>query len=644
MKEPEPGPLEKLDSKLHRWHNEVTPVRRSLLSRLPGNQPRDWSNEEQKPPSRLAALPVLKIILVVAIVFFVAMIGVFGWFFFRNGGQVSIGNVSLEVAGPRTVKAGEEALLNLTLANNNSVPLEFVDLIVEYPPGTRSADAGQAELTRERFQLGTLKPGETRKQTVKFVLFGEANISVNVKVSTEYRLQDSNAIFDKTTNYGLDITDAPIALSIIAPDEISAGQDLNLDIQVDSNAKTPIDNATLLVHYPSGFKFKKATPSPVVGNNARFDFSSLVPGEKKKISIVGTLDTQNNEARSFRAEVGTDYQVDGDRVAIIYGSDLKTISVLRSSIALSAMINGSAASTVIGNSKENFHVSLGWNNTIPEAVQDGQLAVIIEGEGIDRNSINVSRGFYRSSDGSINWNGTSVPGLVSIGPGEKGNADFSFSGASLVGSGGKSAVRNPTVNLKIAFKGNRVLPGGDGALQPIETEIARTIKLNSTIELTAQGLHRTGPIPNTGPLPLKVGQKTTYTVVWSLANSSNNLEGARVQATLPQYMEWVNNVTPASEILEFVSAEGGGGEVIWNLGSVRAETGSRYPRREVTFQVAIVPSTGQVGQTPELLQPASFSATDSFTAQVLTGELKRAIDTFLVSEAGFKVGEEKVVE
>jgi hypothetical protein len=643
-KEPEQGPLDKLDSKLHRWHNEASPVRRSSLPHLSDDLPHDWKSEEKKSAARFSSVPVLQTALIIAILFFVGMLGVFGWLFFRDRGQVSVGNVSLEVAGPKTVKAGEEALLNLTLANANNVPLEFVDLIVEYPPGTRSADASQTELARERFQLGTLKSGEERKQTVKFVLFGEANTPMNIKVSTEYRLKDSNAIFDKTTNYGLEITDAPITLSIISPEEVSAGQDLTVDISIDGDAKTTMENATLLVHYPSGFKFKKAVPSPVSGNNSRWDFSSLKPGEKKKISIIGTLDTQDNEQRSFRAEIGTNYQVDGDKLAIIYDTDLKTVSISRSSVALSTEINGSAASEVIGNSKSNFHINVDWNNTISEAVKDGELKVIIEGEGIDRNSINVSRGFYRSSDSSINWNKTSVPALASIGPGDDGDVEFSFAGASLLASGGKSALRNPEVNLRIRFKGNRVLPGEDGEVQPIEAEIVRKIKLNSMVELAAQGMHRTGPIPNTGPLPLKVGQKTTYTVVWSLANSSNNLEDVRVQATLPLHMEWVGSVTPSSELLEFVPAEGGGGEVIWKAGSIRAETGSRYPRREVAFQVALTPSTSQVGQTPTILGPASFSATDSFTRQALTGEMKRAIDTFLVSEAGFKVGEEKVVE
>ncbi len=189
-----------------------------------------------------------------------------------------------------------------------------------------------------------------------------------------------------------------------------------------------------------------------------------------------------------------------------------------------------------------------------------------------------------------------------------------------------------------------MLPGEEGTVQPIETEITRKIKLNSVVELAAQGFQRTGPLPNTGPLPLKVGQKTTYTIVWSLANSSNNLEDVRVQATLLLYMEWVGNFTPAAEPLEFVLAEGGGGEVIWKARTVRAETGSRFPRREVAFQVALTPSAGQVGKTPILLGTASFSATDSFTRQALIGEMKRPIDTFLVSEAGFKVGEEKVVE
>lgn len=642
--ESDPGSLDRLDSKLHRFKNEAPPLRRSSLPRLQDDSPRQWPAEAPRAGSRLLSLPILQTALIIAIVFFVAMIGVFSWLFFHDKGQISIGNISLEVVGPKTVKAGEEAALNLTLTNGNNVPLEFVDLIVEYPPGTRSADAAQAELTRQRFQLGTVKSGEARKQTVKFVLFGEANTPTNIKVSTEYRLQDSNAIFDKTTNFGLEITDAPVTLSLIGPEEISAGQELNLEVIIDGDAKTPIENATLLVHYPSGFKFKRATPSPVAGNSSRWDFASLKPGEKKKLSIIGTLDTQSNEQRAFRAEIGTNYQADGDKLAILYDTELKTVAITRSSVVLSAQINDSAGTELVGSSRGDFRLNVGWDNTIADPVADGEISVIIEGEGVDRNSINVSRGFYRSSDSSVNWNKTSVPALGSIGPGESGKVDFSFSGAALAASGAKAAVKNPEINLRIRFRGQRILPGEDGDTQLVEAELTRKIKLNSVVELTTQGAHRTGPLTNTGPLPLKVGEKTTYTVIWSLANSSNNLEDVRVQATLPLYMTWGDNFTPSSELLEFVPAEGGGGEVIWKAGLVRAETGSRYPRREVAFQVAITPSAGQVGQTPVLLEAATFSGTDAFTRQTLSGEMSRPVDAFLVSEAGFKVGEEKVVE
>jgi hypothetical protein len=109
-------------------------------------------------------------------------------------------------------------------------------------------------------------------------------------------------------------------------------------------------------------------------------------------------------------------------------------------------------------------------------------------------------------------------------------------------------------------------------------------------------------------------------------------------------MEWMGPSSANNEPIEFVPAPGGGGEIIWKLGTVRAETGSKLPPREVAFQVALTPSLGQVGRVPVLVTAPSFSATDSFTRQKLTGDLKRALDTYLISEAGFELGEDRVVE
>lgn len=636
-------PLENLDRRLNRRQEATSGVRRSTLPPLGSDLPRSWAKEESTAPTWWRRLPWLNISLVLSALFFSTMLAFFGWWLFQGSGRLSVGNIDLLVAGPQTAKAGEPVVLNLTLTNRNNLPLEFADLIIEYPPGAQSVGPNASSLSRERFQLGEVKSGETKKQTVRLALFGEEQTEANLSVSTEYQMQNSNAIFTKTTKYPIVITSAPATLSLVLPETVATGQVMNVKAKIQNESNAVIDQPTVIIHYPPGFKFQKATVAPANGDNERFDLDALQPGEKKEIEITGLFEGEDSEMRTFRGEIGTRYQTDGT-LAILYDSDLQSVNVSRAYVALGAKINGVSAAEVIANGKDEFRVDIDWTNTLPDEIKNGQLSVALTGAGFDPETVSVNGGFYRSADQTVNWNGAARPDLALIQPGGTGHVSFSFLAASLLSGGDRAAIKNPTISLQILFQGKRVVPEREGATEPVKAEITRSIKLNSTVELSAQVLHRTGPLENSGPLPPKVGQPTTYTIVWSLANSSNDLSGTTVQATLPLYMSWVGAVTPSNETVQFIPADGGGGQIIWKVGAVRAETGSRYDRREVAFQVSLVPSASQIGQKVVLVESPALSAQDAFTGQKISGEARRALDTYLVSEAGFQVGEDKVVK
>ena len=585
-------------------------------------------------------MPKLKNLLIVALVFFLAMAGIAGWVLYRGDNFVKTGNILVTVTGPTRVKAGEEVTLQVTLANQNNAPVEFVDLTVEYPPGARTV--GGAELTRERVSLGTLKAGEDRDQSFKALIFGEANTEALIKITTEYRLSDSNAIFDKTTNYALVISEAPVTLSLTAPAGVGAGQEFALTAEVTADARSVLADPTLLLHYPAGWQFKSATPAPAVGN-ALWRLTNLKPGEKRRINIVGVIIGQDNDEKAFRAEIGSGFKEERDQLTVVYDSELATVKLERSSLNFAAAINESATGDYLAESRERLAVELSWENNLPDPITDLEVTVALEGPALDRRSVTVTKGVYQSASDLIVWNPASDSGFGELGPGETGRARFSFAGLSLL-AGAAAGVRNPDVVFEATIKGERQLPGGEGQTQPLVAKITRRIKYNSVVQLTAKALYASGAFVNAGPLPPRVDQKTTYTVVWSLLNSSNDLNDGRVQATLPPNVEWLGVFTPANEATQFVKTAGGGGEVIWEPGRVAAGTGVGLAAREISFQIALTPNLDQVGEAARLSSAPELSATDSFTGKKISGNLRQDLTTALTSDPNFKYGDEKVIE
>ena len=90
---------------------------------------------------------------------------------------------------------GQEASFDINIINNNNVGLNSASLLVEYPTSTRSAIDLSKELNKERFALGTIKSGESYNQNIKAVFFGEKDSLKQLKISLEYRVENSSALF-----------------------------------------------------------------------------------------------------------------------------------------------------------------------------------------------------------------------------------------------------------------------------------------------------------------------------------------------------------------------------------------------------------------------------------------------------------------
>ena len=133
-------------------------------------------------------------------------------------------------------------------------------------------------------------------------------------------------------------------------------------------------------------------------------------------------------------------------------------------------------------------------------------------------------------------------------------------------------------------------------------------------------------------MPPRAETPTTYTVLWTVKNSSNTVGNGLVSATLPTYVK-------------FVSAQAGSGitynegsrTITWNLGDIKAGTGYTTASRTGAFQLELTPSGSQAGQAPALTSAPILNGVDRF-AQVQLGAQGEAATTKLVGDSGFQNG------
>ncbi len=593
----------------------------------------DW--EHSMSPKNKVTPPkkVFKFFLTFSVAFFFVAVAYASYLYLGGNNLVSNRNIAISINGPVSIKGGDKLSLEIAVENNNSTALEVADIIVEYPDGARNPDDLSVEMPRFREGLGDVAPGEVVKKTVSIVLFGEERAVKKIKVVVEYRVSESNAIFYKEFEYEVIISSAPISILVEAEKEATSGQETVLKVRINSNSNDVIKGVILKAEYPSGFSLKSSDPNPFVGNNL-WNLGDIKSGSSRVFTIKGILSGENLDSRVFGFIIGTASSKDNKVIATPFATIKEEVSIKKSFVGVSLEINGSNEENISVKSGKPIMVDIKYINNLLVPVSDVEISLKVDGAALDKTSVSAEKGFYRSVDNTVIWNKSTYKTLSSIPPGESGNVSLTLSPLSM--SKGIASIRNPEIKFSVSVKGKRV--EGERLPQEVVDSIVRSIKIQSDVTLASRLLYYSGPFKNKGPMPPRAEKETTYNVILSLTNGSNDLSDGLVTIPLPPYVRFIKS--EAGETLNF---EEGSGLVTWNIGSIKARTGFDSSPKEAVFQIAFTPSVSQIGDSPILLNDISFSGYDRFTLSGVS-LLRKGLDTSLTSDSGAKQGDNIVVK
>lgn len=576
----------------------------------------------------------LEKMLLVAIIFFIVSFGVVALTIFGGVNKVSTENVDISAVGPSSVKSGGELSLQVVVTNNNATDLELSDLIIKYPAGTHSASEKNDELTSVRESLNTISSGKSVRKEFKSILYGEENSEKEIIISLEYRIAESNAIFFKDKKFNIKISSSPVNININSINEIISGQEIELFASVNSNAEKEINDLLLKVDYPFGFEFKESDPKTVYGNNI-WEINNLQPGKEKIIKIKGIITGQNEEEKIFKFNSGTKSLKNENLIGAVYASVIKSLVVKRPFIGVEVAINGDKTSEYVSKSGNSVRVDVAWFNNSSSKIIDAEVKVALKGNVLNKSSVSADKGFYRSIDNTIIWNKTTSGELSEISPGESGNLSFSFS---PLGTASLGSFVDPEISIVVSAKGNRI--SENSILEKIDSSVSRIVKISSDLMVIPRATYYTGPFVNSGAIPPKVDKETTYTITWTITNTTSNVSNVKVRSTLPAYVRWMSVVSPTSEKISYNEV---GGEIIWDAGEIKAGTGVKSSPKEISFQVALLPSVSQVGSAPALTNNVTVTGNDRFTGKDLQ-TTKNGVSTRLTTDPGFNMIGSVVVE
>lgn len=539
-------------------------------------------------------------VVVVALVFFVAALIFSSAFLFFGQNTISGNNIAIEVTAPFAVGGGEELNLMIAVTNHNGVSVEAATLVIEYPPGTQSSDGSNKEIFRDRVSLGDIDPGEVLNVPMKARIFGEENDEKIIAISVEYRVSGSNATFFKEADpVRLKISSSPVVLSVDSVKEVSSGQEITLTLKISSNAPTSIGDVLVDATYPQGFDFSRAEPSPAKGQNI-WSIGTLDPEDEHTIVVHGLLTGGSVEARTFNFAVGIPSERDRFSLASVFTTIQTEIQLTDPFIGLSVTVEGDSSKTVSANPDDTVDVSITFENTLSDTIYDGAIVATLSGNGLNTSNVDEGDGFFNSSARTVTWDANSVRGLRELTPGDRQTVRFSIRGADI------DTTRTPEVSFSVSVSGKRV--SESSVPQGLTNIESRTIRFASIASIDSRGLYSIGPFTNSGPQPPRAEDDTTYTIVLSAENGSNELADAVVSMTLPAYITWMNVVATGDTVTYNSSTR----EVSWRIGNVDANDSL-----STAFQVSFLPSVSQVGTVPTIVGEQRLRATDRFTGTII---------------------------
>ncbi|MDO8604787.1 MAG: hypothetical protein Q7K40_05350 [bacterium] len=562
--------------------------------------------------------------------FFVLAVIVAVVIWWRGSNIISGENIQIKIENPVAVAGGEPFDTKFTIVNNNKVPIDAATLLVEYPTGFYSAPGG-TELLRTAKDLGPLKVGQSITEIVNATLYGEENTNREVGVTLEYQMAGSNATIKKKAMYQIKLSSSPINIKLSIPKNTSSGQEIEFNIDIESNSKEALPALITEVTYAPGFTFQNATPAPTYGNNI-WGISGLSSQEKRTIKVRGILEGQEGEEKFTKISIGTESVKDERHIGIMYNASTESSIITKPFLAIQTSVNNNSAQDTVTSLGKGVRVDILWQNNNPTKVTDVVFEVKLKGAALDKYSLYASTGgYYRSIDNTVVWDKSGDQALASLDPGAKGSMSFSFSPIAL-GVDAMRLIKNPQIIFEIRARGGLLT---DSASENYSTFLTRSVKFETEVRLGAKGLYFSGPFQNTGPIPPQADKPTTYTISLTARNSANNVSSVIAKTTLPIYTKWLGKIYPEGENITFDENRG---EVTWNVGRIPAG-GSR----DASFQISFLPSISHINHAPLLTGDFSLSGTDDFTKTEISDK-KQALTTYISSDPQFSANDANVVQ
>lgn len=527
---------------------------------------------------------------------------------------------------PENVKSGEEVSVLFEYKNTNEVSINDVSAEIVFPDGFifESSDVSlRKENNRFILDIGSIAPDSSYKIRVFGKLIGNLNDEKGFSSTIQYKPDNFNSKFKKTSGNSTKIGSVPVVLDIESPEAVKNNSEAEIIFSYKNISDRNFSKAELRITIPDKFSSYSVNSEIVKEEDAPniliFPKENLAAGAEVSVALKGIL-AGAAEQVVFLGEV---YLLEDNNEFVRYISEERSVKLEQPDIVISSKINDFDEYSAQKN--EELRYKIIFENQGSENLRGLVLNSVLDGN-FDLSTLKAEKGNVQGN--KIVWSALNVPQLGDLKSGEEGEVEFFVKVKDIFTIQSKDD-KNFVLSVKTDM--NII---GSGAEQKLLYSDLKESKIKAFTPISVKGYYNDdGRIENFGQVPPKVGERTAYTIHWSIKNLFNDVDKVRVKTILPEGVDLTGKyINSRGDVLEGIyflkdgeieSFDGqneekiyynsGNREVTWFIPSLKANDGILTSTKEVIFQVALSPKNSDVGKPANLLGVTSVYTHDIFT-------------------------------
>ncbi|KKS44844.1 hypothetical protein A2567_02405 [Candidatus Azambacteria bacterium RIFOXYD1_FULL_42_11] len=527
-----------------------------------------------------------------AVFLIIVVLSGLGFYFWLTSFKKS--RVDFNISGPQQAASGEPTTYTISYWNNTNQILQNASLVVRYPQD--SVVAGGKVV--QSVDLGNIGIGGGGKQEVNFAFIGPDKSIEKLEAILSYKPQNTSSTFENEAVKEVAVNGSALSIDLKMPETVLPSARTIFTIHYKNNTDKVFKDVSIEAGYPQNFNFISSDQVPAKNNNV-WNLGDLNSNEEGNIVISGVLRSADN--LSFNLAIGINQE------GKFYKFSESSSEINLTALPLKLDISVNNEETVSANPGDFLQFKIRYGNNAGISLNDVVLKVKLDGLMYDFSSLKTG-GFFNGLTNIITWNAANNSSFKSLEPNESGEVDFQIN---VKPRYIMRTFRDKNQLLQISATMETPSAPPSLAVKSLLITSDLALKVNTKAELKSRGYYYDSFLKNSGPIPPKVNQTTTYTIHWQITNYSNDIDNVTVKTTLPEGVKWLDKKAGAgAATLEYNERTN---ELAWNVGKIQAGTGILLDPYEVIFQLALMPSIVKVGQIAPILNTSNLTGADNFT-------------------------------